>query len=209
MLDENRARDELENILQQDEYTVYQRRTFSDVWWEKAKRWITELLEKLFPAYEATSSVAGLILISLILIVIALLAVIAFFIVRRTVRVRKFKDHRPMQANEADWSYKMHLSEAFKQQNVNEYSLATRHLFLALLLYFHENKWLEARIWKTNWEYYDELNKVNRDWAQQFYKLARTFDEVTYGERRVTEEEYVQFRQEVMSWLDEADAIEG
>ena len=66
-------------------------------------------------------------------------------------------------------------------------------MFLALLLYFHEKEWLEARIWKTNWEYYEEIRKVNQEWADQFYHLALLFDEATYGERKVDKEEYIRF----------------
>ncbi|WP_268872907.1 DUF4129 domain-containing protein [Neobacillus fumarioli] len=71
------------------------------------------------------------------------------------------------------------------------------------MLYFHEKNWLEARIWKTNWDYYDELRRVDLQEADQFYRLAQIFDEVTYGERTVSKEEYVQFKQEAMKWLGE------
>ena len=94
-------------------------------------------------------------------------------------------------------------SRSNETRRLTDYTLSTRHLFLALLLYFHEKEWLEARIWKTNWEYYDELKKVNQEWAEQFYHLAYFFDEVTYGERNVQKEEYIQFHNEAMKWLGE------
>lgn len=209
MLDADQAKDELEKILQQDEYTAYHTQTIVQAWWERAKSWIKEMLDKLFPSYEATNAVAGPVLIAVLGIIVLLLALATFFIVRRVRRARMFRDPSPLQSfAEKDWSYQKHLSEAMKLQHSHRYTLATRHLFLALLLYFHEKEWLEARIWKTNWEYYDELKAVNSEWANQFYEFARLFDRATYGEHEVTETEYVHFYKEVMKWLEEeAEAI--
>ena len=103
------------------------------------------------------------------------------------------------------WSFQKHLNEAKRQEELAQYSHATRHLFLALLLFFHEKEWLEARIWKTNWEYYEELKKVNTDYANQFYDLALLFDEATYGEKSVDQKEFEQFRHAVMNWFGELD----
>ena len=208
MVNVDKARDELQEILNGNEYTVYnnQSKSVLEMWWEKAKEWIEEQLGKLFPSFETTSAVAGPILITIIIVVIILLALATFLIVRNSRRNRMFRDTSPLQSmREMDWSFQMHLSEALEQEGLEEYSLATRHQFLALLLYFHEKEWLEARVWKTNWEYYDELKKVNQQWADQFYYLAHFFDEVTYGERKVKKEEYIQFRTEAMKWLGETD----
>ncbi|WP_218212222.1 hypothetical protein, partial [Pseudomonas sp. 2822-15] len=90
------------------------------------------------------------------------------FLIARTVnRKRIYRDHKPLEAmKELNWSYQNHLDEALRKERLQDYSLATRHLFLALLLYFHDVKWLEARIWKTNWEYYEELKQVNEESAE-------------------------------------------
>lgn len=200
----NKARNDIEIILDEKEYRIYDDspRSIFEIWWEKAKEWIANLLEKLFPSIESTKGAAEPILIAIIVIVIILLVLAAFFIVRNSRRNRKFRDQIPLHSTkEMNWSFHMHLSEAMKHENSEDYSLATRHMFLALLLYFHEKQWLEARIWKTNWEYYDELRKVNQKWAEQFYHLALLFDEVTYGERIVKNEEYSEFRTEAMQWL--------
>jgi hypothetical protein len=104
---------------------------------------------------------------------------------------------------EKDWSYKDHLAESQKLEEKEDYSLAVRHLFLALLLNFHEREWLQARKWKTNWEYYEELQKVNKEWAEQFYSLALKFDEAAYGEREIKHEEFIPYKQTAMKWLNE------
>jgi hypothetical protein len=107
---------------------------------------------------------------------------------------------------EINWSFQQHLIEARKLEDLEDYTLSTRHLFLALLLYFHEKEWLVAKIWKTNWEYYDELRKVNQQCADQFYLLASFFDEVTYGERKVQKKEYIQFQMGAMKWFEENES---
>jgi hypothetical protein len=205
VLIENRARDQLEEILDGEEYKAYhdESQGLLAKWWGKAKEWLSEQLEKLFPSLEPTGGAASGILITLIVIVVAILLVAAFFAIRNGVRKRKFRSNKPLQSmNEMEWSYARHLEEAYKQEGLEDYSKATRHMFLALLLYFHERDYLEAKVWKTNWEYYDELRKVNQDWAERFYRLALLFDEVAYGERKVEKEEYLPYKQEALSWLE-------
>jgi hypothetical protein len=179
------------------------------VWWEKAKEWIAHLLQKLFPSFHSASKASVPILIAVIIVVLILLGVAIFFTIRHQRRKRMLRNRKPLQSmKEMNWSFQRHLEETGKQESLGEYSLSTRHLFLALLLYFHEQEWLVARIWKTNWDYYDELRKVNQQDAQQFYQLARFFDEVTYGGRQVRREEYIEFQSEVMNWLgDEAKKL--
>lgn len=205
MLDSDKAREDLEGILKTEEYQVYYKdsKGLIETWWEKAKEWIASQLEKLFPEIESASGASGPILIAVIVIVIILLAFSVFFLIRNTRRNRILRKQKPLQSmNEMKWTYQRHLEEAEKHEQLEEYTVATRHLFLALLLFFHEKGMLEARIWKTNWEYYEELRKVNQQNADQFYYLAHFFDEVTYGERKVQQEEYQQFQNEAKKVLD-------
>jgi hypothetical protein len=206
MLDSDKARDDLEDILNNREYTVYNDRSKGVIesLWEKLSGWIEGQLSDLFPALEATSGAASVVTIGLVVMAIVLLLISLFFVARGVRRNLKFRDKKPLQSlNEINWSSSKHLSEADKQSALGNYSLSTRHMFLALLLYFHEKEWLEAKIWKTNWEYYDELRKVNKNSAEQFFELALIFDEVTYGERKLEKEEYLQYRKKVMMWLEE------
>lgn len=209
MLDADKAKERLQEILSEKEYTVYHEnpKGFFASWWDQATDWIAEQLEKLFPSFEATSQAAGPLLVVIMIAIVLVLGVAAYFLIRNTNRKRKYREAPLQSMKELERSASMHLADALKREKEPDYSLAARHLFLALLLYFHENKWLEARIWKTNWEYYDELRKVNQSWADQFYHLARVFDEVTYGKRKIEQEEYEQFRQEAMKWLGHLEKI--
>ncbi|MFD1706881.1 DUF4129 domain-containing protein [Siminovitchia sediminis] len=204
MLDADQARQRLEDILSRAEYTAYQEeKSFLQVWWESAKEWIASQLEKLFSSSEAASAASGPVLAGMMILVLLLLGAAVYWLIRQTHRSRKYKDRSPFTNQELEWTYGRHLSEAFKQESEKEYSMAARHLFLALLLYSHQQKWLEARVWKTNWEYYDELKRSNSEWAGQFYQLARIFDEVTYGKRELDKEDFEPFRKKVMERLEE------
>ena len=202
------AKDELKKILNEQEYTNYidQSSNLFSIWWEKAKNWLADQLAELLPSFEKTSMLAEPILIIIIVAVLSLIAITLFIVVRNRRQKWKLRETTPLQSmKEIDWSYQMHLTEAMKQEDLKNFSTATRHLFLALLLYFHEKEWLEARIWKTNWEYYEELKKVNQQSANQFHHLAFFFDEATYGERHVQKDEYFQFQKVVMTYLREKD----
>jgi len=206
MLDETIAKEKLNEILSRREYQAYNDETKSifAIWWEKVKAWLAEQLAKLFPSIESAGNAAGPILVIFIIIVIVTLAIIAFSLIRNSRRRQIFKEKKTLQTvQEINWSFQRHLAEAKKLEALGNYKKSTRHLFLALLLFFHEKEWLEARIWKTNWEYYDELRKVNKQWAERFYHLAILFDEITYGGYEIQNEEYTKFHKEVMVWLDE------
>lgn len=210
-MNETKAREALEVILGGNEYQrYYQEKSTLQHWWEMAKQWISEQLSKLFPSIESVSGAAEPILILTIAGVIILLGFIIFSIIRNGRRKIMYRENTPLQSRiQLKWTYQMHMNEAMKFEKTEQFSLATRHLFLGLLLYFHEQKWLEARIWKTNWEYYEELRKVKKEWAVQFNEIAHIFDEVTYGERMINREEHDKVKIAVMKLIELAEISEG
>jgi hypothetical protein len=200
MYDKDKARDDLEEILKTKEYTVYyDSKGFIETWWEQAKEWIAAQLEKLFPAIDSARAASSPILITMIVCVIVLFGLSAYFLIRNIRRNRTLRTQKPIQSRkEMNWTSLRHLEEAEKLESLADYTLSTRHLFLALLLSFHEKGMLEARIWKTNWDYYEELRKVDQSKAEQFFQFAQFFEEVTYGEHTVMKEEYYQFHDKAM-----------
>lgn len=203
----NEARNQLEDILKQKEYQVYydDSQSFIEVWWEKTKAWIIDLLQKWFPSMQPTDGAATIVLISVLFIVVVLLMVVLYLIIRKWKRDVTFKEQKALQSlNQMHWSSQKHLLEADYQESLQNYALSTRHLFLGLLLYFQEREWLVVRLWKTNGEYYDDLIKVDHHGAELFYESALVFDRVTYGEGNIDKEEYIQLRNAVRGWLDKS-----
>jgi hypothetical protein len=210
MLNEEKAREGLHEILKGREYRIYQNDSAGllETWWNRLQEWFADLLADMFPSIEPSNNFAGTTLTIIIIIFSILLLLLLFILVRNGKRRKTLRQNKPLETiNEMDWSYQKHLSEANKLEALNEYTSSTRHMFLALLLYLHEKELLKARIWKTNWEYYDELKKVNQQWASQFYHLALIFDEVTYGKRVIYKKEYIQFKNEAMMWLIEDEEL--
>ncbi|WP_243291785.1 DUF4129 domain-containing protein [Bacillus sp. FJAT-47783] len=203
MIDADKARGELEHILHKKEYTVYDRNdSMIDSWWNDFNDWVFDQLEKWLPDLSPTSSTASIVTIGLLMTIIVIFLVILFFVARRMRHSFQHSMNKPLQSlNEIQWSSKQHLTEAHRQEQLENYSLSIRHMFLALLLHFHEKEWLEAKIWKTNWDYYDELRRVDQTGADHFFDLALIFDEVTYGEKSIDKGEYVEYRKRVMKWL--------
>lgn len=206
MLNANKARDDIEEILKRKEYQVYydHPKGFIETCWDKAKEWIAAQLEKLFPSFQSASSASSAILIGMIVMVIMILAVAAYLLIRNVKRNRLLRNQKPLQSvKDRNWTFVQHIKEAERLESLEDYPGSTRHLFLAMLLFYHEKKWLEARIWKTNWDYFDELRKVNKQNADQFNELAQFFEDVTYGERNIRPEEFETFRTKIKNILAE------
>lgn len=204
VLKEPEAREQLEKILDQQEYQAYyvDSRNTLQIWWDEFKAWLADLLSRLFPSMENTSGTAGNIMVLVIILVIIVLAafVITYFV--RSNRFGRNKKYKPFQSGvELEWSFQQHVDESKKFEEMEDYSLATRHLFLGLLLKFHERQWLEAKIWKTNWEYYDELRREQKELAEFFFNFALLFDRATYGKQKIEKDEYLFFRDIALKWI--------
>lgn len=206
MANTDQAREELQQILQQNEYQVYyeDNRNFLEVLWDRVTEWLGEILNGLFAGVDPAGGFADAVLVIIIAAVLILLGVVLIYRFRHYRRSRGFTQIRPLQSiHGSDWSFDQHLQAVQRQEENQDYTEAARHMFLALLLYFHEREWLKARNWKTNWEYFAELQAVDPHLADSFYRLALVFDEVFYGERTLSKDDYVRYRDEAMEWLDD------
>jgi Domain of unknown function (DUF4129) len=204
MIDIEQARDKIEEILSRDEYRVYleDNRSLIQKWWDSVKEWITNLFADLFSSINPANGFATGLVVLMLVVVILLILVAGFFAVRNWRRKITYRNQAPLyQKHERDWGFGEHFEEAIRQEAARDYQLATRHLFLALLLYFHEKGYIEARIWKTNWEYGQELGKTDRKLAESFLQLARIFDKVVYGEQTVEKESFLTYKEAISNWL--------
>ncbi|WP_117161123.1 DUF4129 domain-containing protein [Paraliobacillus sp. X-1268] len=210
MTNVKQAKDSIEEILSQQEYQVYyeDNRNFIQVLWDEIKDWIEELLSNWFSTLQPTSSIGDALIILALLVVVILVLLVIFLLSRNWVRKKRLNYRQPLhQLNEKNWLSHDHLKEANRLEQKKVYSEATRHLFLTFLLVLHEKEWLQARMWKTNWEYHDELRLIKSDLADDFYQLALFFEEVTYGEYNIEEKDYQIYREQIEKWLAELKSI--
>ncbi|WP_208585966.1 DUF4129 domain-containing protein [Gracilibacillus suaedae] len=197
--------DQLNDILNQQEYQVYyeDNRSFLERIWDRISDWIGDILALLFDSFEPSSTTGNLIIVLIILIVSAVVIFGIIALVMFTVRKRKLSNQQPfVKRDELAWSYHEHLQAANDFETQADYRHATRHQFLALLLIFDKYSLLQANQWKTNWDYYDELNQSNKALAVDFYNLALLFEKVTYGEQPITEGDYHKYKAKISKWID-------
>lgn len=205
-------REDLQNILNQKEYQEYygSGKNIIQVWWENLKTWFRNFLSDLFEGFEPSSTLSDTILIIVFGVVILLVLFGVFLLLRSSRRKRSSSSQQVFSStNELEWSVDKHLQTASEQATEEHYSFAIRHQFLALLLSFHEQGWLRADTWKTNWDYFDELRKKDKQRATSFYEVARTFDEVFYGEREMNQREYENYRDLISTWLNNSSEDEN
>lgn len=199
------AKEKLDQILEQDEYQVYyeEQENLFQYLLTQIGEWLLRMFQKLFPQIQITDQAVDVTMYILGAVGIMVLVLLIVLIKRNLTsnRTSRSKAYPVQHKDELAWSSDKHLLEASSYKQKGDYQQAIRHVFLAMLLYFDQQKWIEARVWKTNWDYYEELKKVNLVWATQFYELAQRFDEVTYGEREVDEQEYESYRQQALEWL--------
>lgn len=204
------TKERFEEILSRSEYQIYYEDTRSI--WQRIKDWFMELiakaLEKLFPALESTTNVAGIIVTIIVIIVVIALGFVLYRVYQNRSAKRQYEKSVPFtDLHEMNWTYRNHFDMAEQKEQEKQYEQAIRHLFLALLLYYHEVNWLEARIWKTNWEYYAELLKMNKQSARSFNEFTQLFDYVTYGNHTINVVQYEKYRNEIMDSFKKAQNL--
>lgn len=199
------AKEKLDQILGQEEYQVYyeEQENLFQYLLNQIGEWLLRMFQKLFPQIQITDQAVDVTMYILGAVGIVVLVLLIVLIKRNLTsnRTSRSKAYPVQHKDELAWSSDKHLQEASSYKQKGDYQQAIRHVFLSMLLYFDQQKWIEARVWKTNWDYYEELKRVNLAWANQFYELAQRFDEVTYGEREVDEQEYESYRQQALEWL--------
>ncbi|MFC4402123.1 DUF4129 domain-containing protein [Gracilibacillus xinjiangensis] len=196
-------KERLEDILSNREYQIYyeDNRGLLEKLWDKARGWINDLLSKIFDSFEPGSSVGNTIVLVIITGIVIAISLGIYFIIRYFTRKNQAKHVLLQTTKEMEWRYTEHLKEADYFAQLQQYKHATRHYFLAFLLLLHERKHLEARLWKTNWEYYDDLKKADTQLAKGFYEAATFFERVTYGEKEVSESDFYHLKEKVDDWM--------
>ncbi|KAB8137868.1 DUF4129 domain-containing protein [Gracilibacillus oryzae] len=200
-LEGNQSR--LEEILSRREYQIYyeDNRGLLEILWDAISGWINDLLAEIFDSFVPGSGVGNTIVVIIVACIIAAIITGIFFSVRYFARKKHSKHTLLHTTREMEWRYTEHLKEAERLAQLQQYKLATRHQFLALLLLLHERKQLEAKLWKTNWDYYDELKKADSQLAEGFYEAATFFERVMYGEQEVIDSDFHHVKEKVNHWI--------
>jgi hypothetical protein len=198
------ARKELEDILSEREYQKYYRQeknTLAELL-EQFQEWINRHLSKILPNVEVRENTSEWISYGMVGLGIAIVLLLLVMFSSRIVRENRFYS-KPI-GTEADliMSPSSHLTQALKHNEEGDIRLALRHLFLAYLLQLDQNKWVEAKAWKTNGEYYDELRTKQPERSKSFRNLAQQFEATWYGGKDISKEEFAIYHQQVVKLMD-------
>jgi hypothetical protein len=202
--DPNQARRELEDILSQEEYQAYYREknTLLQQWFDSFLEWLEEILKSLFPDVEVPDVNPEWVFDAIIIIGLLFFLFLVYKLFRSFIREKKSRSRSVGTREELSLSSQAHLESADSYFNQGDYVKAVRHVFLALLTHLDQKKWIVARSWKTNWEYYEELGRHQDEIADQFSRLAGRFDEAFYGGHHVTKEDYLSFYEKVQTLIE-------
>lgn len=185
-------RDDLQGILDTKEYKIYtqENRSVLQDLFEDLKNWLHQILQSIFPHVDIAKRTSDWLAYGIVALGLLLLILLLFLLLSRFVRQGRVNSKKVSTIKGQILTVQRHLEKAHSLAEEGNYDLALRSLFLGFILYLDQNSWLEAKAWKTNWEYYAELNSHAPQLAQSFYTLAIKFDEAMFGGRPIERDDY-------------------
>lgn len=202
----NTWHDVLDELLTGDEYQAYyqdQRNLLQRIW-DGIKEWLGNLFADWLGGLNPSSSVGDLIVVVLLvvgLIVVVFLVILSLANWRRKYRL---KNNHPLKnissQNLSIRDYQGHLKKA---EDREDYQEAIRFKFLLLLFDLEAKGSIKTARFKTNWDYFGELEQINTDQAEHFYPLAVYFESVTYGNKIVNAKDYHDYLKRVQAFEQE------
>ena len=200
-------REDLEGILATQDYKIYTQENKSVLQnlLASLKNWLQQILQNLFPHTDVAKKTSDWLSYGLIALGIFLLFLLLFLLLSRFVRHGRIHSKEVRLAMDKPLTAQRQLAEAHKLAEAGDYSSALRILFLGFILYLDQNQRIEAKAWKTNWEYYAELKERTPQLANSFYKLAIKFEEAMYGGRPIAKDDYCFYSNQVRELIHEGD----
>ncbi|GAA0312154.1 hypothetical protein GGQ92_001965 [Gracilibacillus halotolerans] len=201
-------RENLDSILSKSEYQVYyeDNRSLIERLWDWFMDWLIKFLSLFDIELAPSSHTANLIVLILVIIAALLLVLLVTLFIRRMIRRHALKSKGIFLADEADWTYQQHLEEAQLNRDKSLFDIATRHTFLAFLLFLQEHNLVEIKRWKTNWEYANELSSTNPSFVPRYHEAANFFEKVTYGDETVNEEQFHLYYENMNHWMNDLES---
>ncbi|MBN9654492.1 DUF4129 domain-containing protein [Halobacillus sp. GSS1] len=200
------GKEQLKEILERQEYQAYEQesQTASQHLLDIVTEWVKEMLEAWFPNFQVSDSAINGWIYFFGFIGMGLLLFLVIKLVTRLSGEKKLSEKRTFSmTSDLAWSSEKHVQEADARATEGQFSEAARHVFLGMLLDFDNRDLVEVKTWKTNGDYEKELLDSDHRLVADFSFLAKTFDQITYGNRILQKEEYDEFRLRALQWMDE------
>ena len=163
--------------------------TVAESLWERFKRWLAYLIERLFRG-ATTTNLGRLIMyivggVLLVWIILTLLKVNAFKIFFTGAKVDKPKGYEILNENIHEMDFDQLIKDAVAK---NDFRVATRLVFLYALKLLADRHLINWSPGKTNHEYVSELER--EDLKPDFNDLSIYFDYAWYGNFKVSSEKF-------------------
>ncbi|MDR3271646.1 MAG: DUF4129 domain-containing protein [Peptococcaceae bacterium] len=194
------AAETIRNILAERAYAIYyeEKTSILQDLLAKLREKILYLLDKFLPDLDIPASVSAVLAYVVIAFFILLLAGCVIYIVNHLLRHQHLQRQAVISSRELRQSVVDHLNLAAECAAGEDLPAATRHLFLACILYLDQAGYVQARLWKTNGEYVEELRAGKPTLATVFDQLALKFEDGYYGGKLISREDYHRYRQRVL-----------
>jgi hypothetical protein len=153
---------------------------------ERLTDWIDELLTKLI--VQGSSVPGGWFTISVLLMLLAIAAVVAVRIARRTMRTNRGGEYALF--GEHELSAAEHRATAEQYAAAGNWSAAIRHRLRAVARQLEESTVLDPVPGRTATELARDAGRAIPHLAAELARAAEAFNDVTYGERPGTESAY-------------------
>jgi len=202
----NRWRGILDQILTRDEYQIYYQNQGNLLQriWNRVKEWIDKLFTDWLGELSPSSSVGDLIIIVLLVVGLIIVTFLVILSIANWRRKHRLKNNQSLKnISSQSLSINDYQRRIKKAEKTADYQRAIRYRFLLLLFELEEKGLIKTERFKTNWDYFKELEQINNDRAEHFYPLAVYFESVTYGNKIVKAKDYHDYLNRVRAFEQE------
>jgi hypothetical protein len=197
-------RQRLAEILAGGEFTAHPKASFG--LFDFVEKWLKELVEwfqKLFPNTQIPSGAVDVVKYIVIAFGILLLIFMIYWFAKQIIGQKRLSRKRIPHDQDRVRTSADYLRMAQQAKERGEWREGIRCLFLSLLFYAENKSWLQVERWKTNGEYFEELQLHRPEFLSEFAEGALLFDRTWYGKEAAGLQEFGPFYSKVAQLMKE------
>ncbi|MGE4283593.1 MAG: DUF4129 domain-containing protein [Clostridia bacterium] len=161
---------------------------------------IADWLRKIFANIKVGEGTMNFAALAVFIITASLLGVLIIVVTLLVLRMIGKDTHvasLKRYANKEKLTVELALEYAEQEGNSANYTAAVKWFFLSLLLMLHGEKYIVLHESKTNRQYMTELIKSQYPHLELFQSLVLQFNNICYGGRQATQEDYLNWSQKI------------
>lgn len=188
-------KDQLEQILNQSEYTAYEVKENGSIW-----AWLKPLFRKIqswLPDFQVSDSVTNWLTVGVVITLLGIAAFAIYWFVKQIIWQKRIRSEAYLPAGEISRSYRFYWQQAAELRGTGDLREGVRSVFLSLLFFMEAKRMIRVEKWKTNWEYAEELGGSASSLVPLFHDSSVLFERIWYGKEVVTEEQFTSMYEQV------------